>query len=350
MKTAPFFKPSFSPKGVLESIGITIALATLVGFFSRWAWHFELASHFRVQYFLALLLCCLAALALRRWKTAAFLFLAAALNFFPLVPYLVRVPRVATEEGTTQRVLLINVHTANRQHSCVIDFVRSEDPDLLVLQEVDQRWVNALAPLQADYPHTIIQPRDDNFGIALFSKYAIPWHIIHYFGGVGVPAIEAHVDTPTGRLRLIALHTIPPGSRIHTDMRNRQLLDAAKEAADESLPTLLLGDLNTSPWSWVYPEALAASGLEDSMKGRGIQVTWPHSPYVMRIPLDHAWHDPATVIVDRRIGPACGSDHLPVIVDFIFTGPSPGESHLADLTGAPYDQVTHGLQKGHNDG
>jgi endonuclease/exonuclease/phosphatase (EEP) superfamily protein YafD len=42
---------------------------------------------------------------------------------------------------------------------------------------------------------------------------------------------------------------------------------------------------------------------------------------VLRIPIDHCLVSPSVAIVDRRVGPPVGSDHLPVFVDFAISGP-----------------------------
>jgi endonuclease/exonuclease/phosphatase (EEP) superfamily protein YafD len=35
----------------------------------------------------------------------------------------------------------------------------------------------------------------------------------------------------------------------------------------------------------------------------------------MRVPIDHLLHSDTLSVVDRRLGPAMGSDHFPLIVD-----------------------------------
>jgi endonuclease/exonuclease/phosphatase (EEP) superfamily protein YafD len=39
----------------------------------------------------------------------------------------------------------------------------------------------------------------------------------------------------------------------------------------------------------------------------------------MSVPIDHCLVSPEITILDRRLGPAVGSDHYPLIVDFIIS-------------------------------
>ena len=81
-------------------------------------------------------------------------------------------------------------------------------------------------------------------------------------------------------------------------------------------PALLIGDLNTTPWSSHFTQVGSDSGLKNSMKGFGFQPSWPVNHCFLRIPLDHVLHSPEITIHNRMIGGEVGSDHFPVIVDF----------------------------------
>ena len=86
---------------------------------------------------------------------------------------------------------------------------------------------------------------------------------------------------------------------------------------DASEPTILLGDLNTTPWSHHFRRLLKQTRLLDSLRGHGVQGSWPSFlPAPLRIPIDHVLHSPEVAITGRAIGPDANSDHLPVIVDF----------------------------------
>jgi endonuclease/exonuclease/phosphatase (EEP) superfamily protein YafD len=79
----------------------------------------------------------------------------------------------------------------------------------------------------------------------------------------------------------------------------------------------VLGDLNVSPWSWHFRRLVRESGLRDSMRGWGVQPSWPTFNPLLRIPLDHALHSPGIRIADRQTGRRVGSDHYPLVIDFL---------------------------------
>jgi endonuclease/exonuclease/phosphatase (EEP) superfamily protein YafD len=78
----------------------------------------------------------------------------------------------------------------------------------------------------------------------------------------------------------------------------------------------MVGDFNVTPWSPLFADLLRDSGLADSCRGFGWQPTWPtRLPAMFRIPIDHCLHGAGVAIVDRRVGPEIGSDHLPLLLE-----------------------------------
>lgn len=80
---------------------------------------------------------------------------------------------------------------------------------------------------------------------------------------------------------------------------------------------VLVGDLNTTPFSRFYTEILLQSTLLDSRKKYGYQPTW-HSdfPFLLQIHLDHLWHSETILIKQRQILEITGSDHKALWVCF----------------------------------
>ena len=85
--------------------------------------------------------------------------------------------------------MLMNVRSENTRHDLVIAEIRRRDPDVLVLLEVNDRWLEMLAEVIASYPHTILQPRADNFGIAVLSRHEMDAAVRH-FGAIRVPSVR----------------------------------------------------------------------------------------------------------------------------------------------------------------
>jgi len=296
------------------AVATLACLATVCGFFARGWWVLELCCHFRVQYAVVLVLATALAAACKRYKSAALLALFTAVNVLPIVPlYFGRT--TATDVGPSLRAVLLNVHTANHDSAAVLDFLQTAEAKLVVLLEVNDRWRRELQALEADYPHSRMMPREDNFGIALLSR--VPWHdcrIVH-LGDAGVPSIIAHMRIEDAPLTVIATHPLPPVNAEYVADRNRQLVAVAELAAEQDNAVLVLGDLNTTSFSPHFGDLLERSKLQDSRTGFGLQPTWPAQSPVTWISLDHCLVSPSMTVGNRRVGPFVGSDHYPVVVD-----------------------------------
>ncbi len=314
------FRIRIRPWVLLAAAGVPACAATVFGFLGRFWWFLDLFSHFPVQYFLGLSLLGALLLAARRRRTAAIFFAFALVNLSLILPLYYGSQSATVEGADILRAMLINVNTRLGDAERVTQAVREFDPDILVLEEISSQWVRDLAWLTKAYPYSEIQPREDNFGIGLFSKYPLTESGIQYIGEAEVPSILATVDVGHQRLRVIATHPLPPVGAAYSRCRNDQL-DQLSDYVRSSQPTMLLGDLNVTPWSYHFRRLLQRTGLIDSSQGRGIQPTWPNDNRLFLIPLDHCLHSRDLYIVSKRIGSDVGSDHYPLMVEFIIMTP-----------------------------
>jgi endonuclease/exonuclease/phosphatase (EEP) superfamily protein YafD len=301
----------------LTFIGAPAALLSVAGLAGGYWWVLDLASHFRVQYFAVLAVSAAVLLLCRAYRTA-FLFAAAALlNAVLIYPLYTGGPETLQPDARVLRAMQINVHTANTGYDAVLGSVTSHNPDFVLLEEVDARWLAGLGALSQTYPHVIARPRNDNFGIALFSKHPFADSQIVVYGPAGVPSVLAMIDLEGASFYLLGTHPLPPVSRDYAERRDQQLLDIANAARGLDKPVLLLGDLNVSPWSYHFKRLLRRSGLRDGARGMGFQPSWPTGVLPLSIPIDHSLHSPGIAIANRVIGQDVGSDHFPLIVDFM---------------------------------
>ena len=318
-----FFRIRIEFWGLAAAAGALTCFATLAGFCAPLGWLFELTCHFRLQY--AVILGVLAvAFAVRRTALMASLFaIGAAINLFVIAPYLVSVNRMIPPATDPLRILLLNVRTENSQYQRLLDFVRDETPDLVALLEIDDRWLDALHPLRAEYPYSVAEPRDDNFGIALLSRMPFISAEMFYVGQIGVPSIRAHLflhdpgelsSNNQDPIALFITHPLPPDSLEKFRLRNHQLQVIGATIAELEGPVILLGDLNVTPWSPHFRQLLQQTGLRDTARGRSLRGTWPAQVPPLRIPLDHCLVSPAFQVIERRVGPRLGSDPLPLLV------------------------------------
>ncbi len=293
---------------------VLAGIATVLGFMGAFAWPLDLCSHFRAQYLISLLIGAVILLAMKRRKSAAILGLLAIVNLAVIVP--LYFGRATPSPGPSVRAMLMNVNTQMGDPKRVAEAIRQIDPDFVVLEEVNPKWITDLADTLARYPHSQLTPRDDNFGIALLSRLPFQSSRTMYIGPAGAPSIIAEIETPQGKCAVLATHPLPPIGGEYAGYRNAQFVALSAEVRKATCPVLLFGDLNCTPWSPHFARLLADSGLQDSTRGWGVQRSWPADSWLLRIPIDHCLHSPAIRITRREIGPDVGSDHFPLIVEF----------------------------------
>lgn len=303
--------------GLISAASFLACVATVLGFLGQWSWLCELFSHFRVQYLVGLLVLSLLLLVGKHKKVAVLCFVVAMINLFCVLPLFLFRPNVSTWEYPfkNHRAMLINVHSEMGDPELVMDVIREQKPELLVLEEVTESWMQALSGLTNPLPYCVSSPREDNFGIALFSKYPLIGKNILFLGEAGVPSIWASVKVDGRVLDILATHPLPPVSPEYALLRNEQL-DRVAESIKGRSPFLLLGDLNMTPWSPYFQRFITQTGLRDSARGFGSQPSWPTHFSFLGISIDHCLHSEEIGITNRKIGSRVGSDHFPLIIDF----------------------------------
>lgn len=311
-----FLRFRFRFGGVLTAAATLAAVVSLAGFFGQYAWWLDIWSHFRVQYFAGFAVLGLCYSFGKRKRLAVAALCLAAINAVPVIAFLLPPASRAADTGDAFRAIFVNVNTQAGDPGKVISFIEREDPDIVVLAEIDDAWVAALERLFEHYAVRAIEPRRDNFGIALLSRNEAVSTAIVYYGQAKVPTLVATLLLGNRLLTLIATHPLPPAGSLYSALRDEQLDLIGRAVRAIEGPVLLLGDLNVTPWSYHYRALLGESGLQNSSQGRGLYATWPTFAWPLLMPLDHALHSEEIVILDKRVGPAVGSDHYPIIVDF----------------------------------
>jgi endonuclease/exonuclease/phosphatase (EEP) superfamily protein YafD len=225
------------------------------------------------------------------------------------------VPGPSGDGGDVLKFVTYNVLASNDRHEEVISFLREEDADVVFLMEVTPAWGERLRGLNESYPHQIRQERRGPFGVLLLSRFPLKEKHLRYYGVSGQPSVEAVIEWGGEDLRIVGTHPMPPYGRETSGQRNEQLKimnDHFRRHDGESL--VVAGDFNVTPFSVHYGAFLEGTELRDSALGFGVSPTWNrHFPWVA-IPIDHVFVSDDVAVLDRRVGPACGSDHSPVIV------------------------------------
>ncbi|HIF33546.1 MAG TPA: hypothetical protein EYQ75_18240 [Planctomycetaceae bacterium] len=296
-------------------LSLLTSSATLFALAARWWWPFELLAHFRAQYVLLLAPLAIGLLVAKRYPVAVLTGGCLIWNLTLVVPAFLDSP-VDVGRSVELRLMSSNVLTSNRDYERFLQTVREENPDVLLVMEVDHRWSQALEELRAEYPFGSSVPRSDNFGIALFSKSPVEEFRVQYIGSAGAPSLQAVLTVGDTTVNVFGTHPLPPIGH-KTELRNEQLLAVADLVGVLTGPTILAGDLNTTPWSPFFRDVLHRSGLRDSRLGFGVQATWPSYLGIAGIPIDHVLVSDEISVIGRHVGSAFGSDHRSVITDLL---------------------------------
>ncbi len=310
--------------GVVGFVALALAVLSAAAFLGGAHRMLELASHFRLQYLVGSAICLLALLCLRSWRWAVAAAVGVLLNGVVVAPWYWPASRLAgTPGGTPLRVLLVNVFLDNPNSGALFDLVKIEQPDVIVLEEIDARWVAELKDLEDSWPHRFVVPRNDNFGIGIWSRYPLADARTVALGDSALPSISARVEVKGQSVALLATHPPPPVTHQLFSVRNSQYLALAEFARTQPGPLVVLGDLNTSMWSPHYLRLIRDSGLADARRGFGVLPTWPSEYLLFQAPLDHCLLSPGVGVAGIRVGRPIGSDHLPVVADLILPPKAP---------------------------
>lgn len=320
------FKDSLAVKLLAFLCFVAIVGSTLVAIVStRYGWPMllELLSHFQAQYFgFSLLLLGLLLLTRRRWLILTSV-LCVSLLAQQILPWYI--PGNSVPANTTPlRVLASNLNVGNFEYSALLNLVQQEQPDVLVLTEVNDTWGKPLAPLRSQFPYWFGLSEDSSAGIAILSRSPLENPEIVRFSPDSTPSIVTQLTIDRHPVSLVAVHPLVPIRHVLFHRRNRQFA-AMSEQIDRSDSLIIVGDFNATMWSPYFRLLTTKLGLHDSRKGFGILPTWttpsPVSPFpawlapLLAIPIDHCLLSRDIRATAMHIGAPVGSDHLPIVVD-----------------------------------
>jgi endonuclease/exonuclease/phosphatase (EEP) superfamily protein YafD len=212
------------------------------------------------------------------------------------------------------RVLTLNLlHTNIKGQERTLEVIRDQAPDVIWMAEYTPLWLKFLSRKLPDFPYRCQQPTYGSFGAALYSRHPLPLAEMIELGHSWTPACRAVIQTPSGPIGFLGVHTPPPGLNFsHTNERNIGL--AAIPLALENLPErqIVCGDFNATPWNAPFQQLRIDSKLSVGTTTTWLP-TWPADlPSFLRIPIDHVLVAGKLTVGEVQLGPNVGSDHLPL--------------------------------------
>ncbi len=224
---------------------------------------------------------------------------------------------IPTTSKRNQKISMIsiNVRLKNKKYQNLIRLIEKENPDIFLLTEVDQAWLDAIAVLRKKYPHTVLNPLDNTYGIALYSKLKLENPEVKYMVEQDVPSIHTNVILNGQRIQLLGLHPRPPAPWTRPENKDIELIMVAGLSNINSRPTIVAGDLNDVGWSRITANFKQISGLSDPRVGRGFFNTYNALIPFFQFPVDHFFVSKHFRIIEIKRLKAIGSDHYPVILE-----------------------------------
>jgi endonuclease/exonuclease/phosphatase (EEP) superfamily protein YafD len=219
------------------------------------------------------------------------------------------------------RFMTTNVYQPCRDSAGLMEIISDADPDILLAVETDEWWCEQLKEgLNSRYPHSLLYPLSNGYGMALYSRYELIDPEIRFLVDEAIPSIKTGVLLRSGAvIDLYGLHPQPPAPDQSSMERDTELVLAGKEVQKGQRPAVLLGDLNDVAWSQTTLRFREEGELRDPRRGRGFFNTYPAGMPFLRYPLDYVFHTDHFAVREMRVLPRYQSDHLPLLVALCVT-------------------------------
>jgi len=292
-----------------------VLIVSILGYFSKFNFLFDICSQFCLQYLIFALIV-LVFYIIKKQKTIKSLLVIFIifLNLFPVLGS-IKINDSTKKQGFTIEV--INLLTKNKKYNAVRKEINDKSPDILVIQELDDKWSEELQAVKENYPFIYEISRQDNFGIALYSKIHITEIRKFFVGTLDVPAISAFCDYEGKVFEIICIHTTPPICQKYFKNTQKIIDDLANYVVENGHNVIITGDFNTAPYSYNYKNFVKTSKMKDL--SNIFHPTWSAfwlSPF--RITLDHIFVTKSFAVRDYAVGNNIGSDHLPIWAEISF--------------------------------
>ncbi|MEN0088700.1 MAG: endonuclease/exonuclease/phosphatase family protein [Pseudomonadota bacterium] len=308
----------------LAQLGVLgFGVAVVFGWFGWLHPAFDSFATFRMFFGAGLAAALVVLLLFRRWAWVAagvaMLLISAALTF-PHLPGMKRgwaVEGAAPLKGKPRlRVAQANLLLSIREHAETIAILRSADPDVILLQELRRDDRTTLRELAKTHPHQLDCTEGRWHSVAIVSRLPLATNATDFCpapGGLGISQIMLE-GTP---VNVVSYHAWWPwpNNQHYQRARLTKVLSGLQGA------TIMGGDFNNSPWSHAVRDFARSFG---GQVPAGLWLTWQPQPLkwwlpaIRVLPLDHTLHSPDFGLISRELLPSGGSDHHPVVSEYVF--------------------------------
>lgn len=363
---------------VLSLLSLALIYASAAPLLRSDAWWIRVFDFPRIQIAALIVLTLAGYVALGIWRhlqpweytLAALIGVALIWQLISIVPYTALYPKEmagSRDEGDSNRISLLtyNVLADNREVEALRELIRETNPDLILLSEPTHWWLTQLAGLEDDYPYTLHQPQENEYGMLLYSRLELVNPEIRFLIESDIPSLRTQVRLPSGALvTLYGVHPRPPGlkrpdeeedqkdeddegERVDSVMRDAELLLVAREIKKlGDAPVIVAGDFNDVAWSHTTHLFQRIGRLLDPRVGRGLFNTFDTRSRLMRYPLDHIFATENFLLVELHRLPDIGSDHFPLLVILDYAPDASAKNEVPQTNTGDKQEASEAIRKG----
>ncbi|HHG89999.1 MAG TPA: hypothetical protein ENJ90_05920 [Devosia sp.] len=252
-----------------------------------------------------------------------------------------------TQEQRVIKLLSHNLFGVNWQMELVAAEIAAEGPDILVFQEYFRGQYSRLHGLLIkDYPYFYRCGGGRRAFIAIYAKWpfeltgasACPRNVP--LGSDALGRIAARFELEDGRTFSVMTTQLnwpiqvsplfndelswPERFKATYARQAGEMSELAQAVRSVEEPLVLVGDFNSTPWSYALRKFVSEAGLSRQTRN---MMTYPTIFYLGQwvptwpfLPIDHMMSSPGIVVHNIKTGPSAGSDHLSVIAEFSVSG------------------------------
>lgn len=280
--------------------GAIILLAALPALLNIRIAPLELLANLRPQIIVLVVAFGLAAVTVGRYVPAGVAALVVAALLATTPELFSKGPAPVTRPALT--VVWCNVFRTNGVVDRLAGLARTEGADVIILAEPPTDSARTRRAL-SEYPYVYGAADPVEHGAVVFSRRPLierPRPDLPE-GVYPVSIVEA------GGISIVAMH--PPVAVTPARLRASNLMMAVAAREASAGRTLVIGDMNATPWS----SRLRTLSAQLVRLSPAFGSTWFSSLPVLGLPIDHAFVT-SDLRASAKVGPGVGSDHLPLIV------------------------------------
>jgi endonuclease/exonuclease/phosphatase (EEP) superfamily protein YafD len=327
---AIFIAPTLIFNILFGFVALVLSLATLITVIGPWNLYFELLSNFHPQLLIVCIFFLIVSFIAGYFRFAIIFAVCAFVHAYAFKDFIEIPPNnlIKNQAGETSfvRVLTLNMQGSQADIEKLKDRIDDEKPTVIALTELPQDNTPLMDGLKSEYPYTV-GGGDSPYNVVLLSKWPVQNSRIERIKTnfeekpTSFPILTADICTPENKQRcmtFVALDT--PNTLYKREYRTQQTIlrktsDIVLDA--EKNPVIVVGRLNTTPWTSTFQTFTRNAQLHNSAIGFMWQTTWLYRSTLFGLHFDHILVSKDVAVRQWWVAASVGSDHYPVFADLI---------------------------------